>query len=56
VRCRTSTPRGVEPLVHAVDSPGRGVADVVVAQPDPRRDLLGLDAARARGLLLSSRA
>jgi aspartyl-tRNA(Asn)/glutamyl-tRNA(Gln) amidotransferase subunit C len=33
---------GVEPLVHAVDRPGQAAADVVAAEPDPRRTLLPL--------------
>jgi len=47
--------RGVEPLVHAVDRPGEAVADVVVAQPDPRRDLLGLTRAAREGFFVVPR-
>ncbi|HVQ25885.1 MAG TPA: Asp-tRNA(Asn)/Glu-tRNA(Gln) amidotransferase subunit GatC [Planctomycetota bacterium] len=47
--------RGVEPLVHAVDRPGEAVADEVVAQPDPRRDLLGLTHAAREGFFVVPR-
>jgi aspartyl-tRNA(Asn)/glutamyl-tRNA(Gln) amidotransferase subunit C len=33
---------GVEPLVHALDTPGAAAADDVVAWPDPRGSLLPL--------------